>query len=548
MPFPSVFLPGSIVQPQGGQGLSLRTLSLVQLTALREALGPGELRARTPDPQARRFEFKRFVRDGLRQYEEGRPLADIESLSQFRALLEGFVFGHLTMRIYDLRKFDFAVADHLRYIGVLQNKEGRAVAGTDPDLLFFSAANVSHDDFRDLEKENARTRSTDDGVRARALLRGLREKLQNRDSWQPAQILWMQLLDRLFFTEAESNPISLDDLREGWKQIGPVVLRTSTDVDRVNYLGMYLPVYEADYQRKALTALSGQVGIAPNALQLTVNGRPAGRIAMPAPQAVGGQDLVMMGAGNIEADEIGESLPICINYEQLRPSIQSVVNSFGYNNRLVQDIAQDSPFTYPDILRIPTQADGFIAIEGFRGASSGKFGERFVERFRGKKALVPPTVQDGESPPCLVDRDGNYYFVDRRETAHTFYVDSWVGERVDELSLLGFILWSIFDKRATVFPEQNTVAIGGNTVLRYTGSRYEVGPRLHCEWPNLREKAATLQRLVGALQRDIVPSPSLFRAAITRWLNRGYDQGIDAQPSTPRHIEVGPSAWMVDNY
>ncbi|MBM3236831.1 hypothetical protein FJZ31_11120 [Candidatus Poribacteria bacterium] len=528
-----VFLPGMVVQPGGGEGSPVKRLTYEQLKALPNVIGGGDIIARTPDPQARRYEFKHLLLEGK-----------ISSLLQFRALVEGLIYGHARLKLYDLRVFNMAVPDHLRYLGVLLNQQGRVLGGTDPDILLFSAADVVVGDINALEGENTATRDTDVGIRARELLRGFKEKLSSQGLWQPGQILWMELLDRLFFADSHITEVNLENLRIGWKQVGPITLRTSVAADRENYKSFYFPVYEEDYRRKSLIALSGDVTPIDNALRLTVSGHPAGEILMPSP--IGDQDILSLGAGNIEPQEVPEEVRIHINYEQLRHHIQNIVNPLLQRSaRASYHIARESPFSYPDVIRIPVQYDGFIAIEGFKGHTTGCFGERFIERMRGKGVLDPPSLPDGNVPPCLIESGDNRYFVDAQQEEPVYYVESYGGTQVEELTLLGYILWCIFDKRATV-TDDYLVMMAERQILRFTGLRFEPSTRVQIEWPNFRDKAATLQRFAGVLEKGDVPV--LFREVSEQWLKE-YEEEIVPQTSSPSLIEIGPSyKWYVDNF
>lgn len=547
MTFPAVFLPGNIVQPQAGagQGLSVRRLEYLELNALTEAVGGGDIVARTPDPLARRYEYKKFLRRDLPRYEGGEPLQATQSLAQFKDLVEGIIFGHLTPRTYDLRGFNFAVPNHLRYLTVFSNRQGRVVGGADPDTLVFSAANAPETDFADLRLANNGSRGGHDGVHALELLRGFKENLQARNSWHPDHILWMRLLDRLFFEAAPAAPVNLEALREGWRQVGPVTLRVSVDAGVLQHRPLYLPMYEGGYLNKALRALSGEVAPVPGGLQLTVNGRAAGRIMMPSPGAAGDQAPLLLGAGNLVLQDTGETAPARINYDQLRPHLQSLVTQLRATPNPVQHVAREAPFDYPDVIRVPIQHDGFLGLDGLRGTDSGGFSERFLERMRGKRVLNVTPLSEGDAPPCLVKNQGIHCFADDHGGGVVYYVEEYQGERVEELRLLGYILWSVFDKGAEVDGERKAVVMRGKPVLEFSGNRFQIKGGLQCEWPNPRVKAATLQRLVGVLNDSKVPK--LFRESVNHWIEAGFNQPIEPLISSPSPVEIGPYRWYVNN-
>ncbi len=535
--FPIVFLPGTISpSPAGGQ--PLRQLSYAQLVALRRDSG-GNSAGRTPDPQARRVEFKNALEAELEEFNSASPLPNFPSMSEFYALVEGVLYGHLRLRLFDLRVYNFAVENHLRYLGVLLNQQNRTIGGTDPDTLFFSASDALPEDFAELERLNGESRASGAGTRAPELLRGFRQMLAS--VWQP-QILWMGLLDRLFFNEAEVGGVNLSDLVDNWKQIGPLTLRVNDPAGQSNYRQLYFPVYEENYRHKVLMALSGDPSQVNGGIQLTVNGLTAGKIVMPSAERVPGQELLLLGAGNIETQAISQVFPVRINYAQLVSKIQGLVTRVVRERpEAARHIAVDSPFTYPDVIRVPVQHDGFVATEEFRPQLGTSFGDRFKSRMRGRGIYQPPAVPDTLPHPPLVINGGDSYYIDAK-SPRAIYVESFGGVRVDELTALGYILWCVFDRQATVAGQY--VQMGGVEMLRYDGIRYEAGANVQPNWPDFAAKAASLQRLAGALAQG--GTSELFKAAVAQWMSR-YAQQIHAQPSNPIQIFIGDDTWYVDN-
>ena len=537
--FPVVFLPGNVVQPSAGEESPIKQLSYVQLRALRNSIGGGDINARTPDPQARRFEFKNFLQEGLERFDQQIPLNDIVHLSEFFALVEGLIFGHLRLRIFDLRVFKFTVPNHLRYMGVLLNKRGQILGGTDPDTLFFSASNASQAAFVELQTANNQTRNTNVGVNARKLLRLFKQKLKT--VWQPDHILWMNLLDRLFVLGEQLAQIDGEGLSEGWKQIGPVTLRVSVAAEEVNFRSLYLPVYEENYRSRALSALSGEVLPVAGGLQLIVDSLPAGRISLPSAEGVGIQELLSLGAGTIEAQDVPQK-PIKINYAKIRSHIQGIFNeSIAETPHVVNDIVNVSPFEYPDVIRLSAQHDGFLALEGLDANASESFSQRFLLRMGGKSVIQAPAF--GGIVSSLVSDDRACYYVDCTTRGKAFYVDLFDGERVAELTALGYILWAVFDREAVVETE-NSVVINGVQVMEFTGFRFSISESTIPSWPAYEAKAATLQRLKGALES----TDGLFKAAVLQWLEQGYHREIASQPSRPSPVTLGKREWYVDNY
>lgn len=534
--FPVVFLPGNVVRPSAGEETPIKQLSYVQLRALRDSIGGGNINARTPDPQARRYEFKNFLEDGLQRFDQQIPLNDIVHLAQFSALVEGLIFGHLRLRMFDLRVFKFSVPNHLRYMGVLLNHQGQILGATDPDTLFFGASNASPSAFIELQTANTRTRNTI-GVNARRLLRLFKQKLQA--AWQPEEILWMKLLDRLFSLGEQLAPVDSADLIEGWKQIGPVTLRVSRAAEKANFRSLYLPVYEEKYRSRALSAMSGEVLQADGGLQLIVDSIPAGRILLPNPERVGNQELLSLGAGTIETQDINQ-IPIKVSYAKIRSQIQGIVyEAIGETPHVVNDIMNVSPFEYPDVIRLPAQHDGFVALEEFGSRIVAKFSERFLSRMRGRAVVHAPAFTSTISSLMGDGRDS--YYVDCHAFGQAFYIESFDGDRVAELTTLGYILWCVFDKKAVVETE-NSVSMNGVQVLGFTGYRFDVTDGIKASWPDYETKAATLQRLKGKLKA----AGGLFEAAVLQWLE-GYRQEIMRQQSGASPVSIGNREWYVDN-
>ena len=537
--FPVVFLPGSI-RPSTEGGGPLHELSYAQLVALRKDSG-GSFDGRTPDPQARRIEFKHALEEEEQRFNAATPLQDFPALSQFSTLVEGVMYGHLRLRLFDLRVFHFAVESHLRYLGVLLDREDRALGGTDPHTLFFSASDALREHFAELERLNGESRGSNAGVVAHELLRAFRQMLG--PLWQ-RQVLWMKLLDRLFFGDDATGGVNLSALHEHWKQVGPLTLRVSAPAGQPGYRQLYFPVYEEGYRYKVLTALSGDASQVNGAIQFNVNGLPAGRILMPNPEAVGGQDTSLLGAGMVETQAVNQPHRAWINYAQFVPKIQGLVNRMVPDRpQIAHHIAVESPFSYPDVIRVPVQHDGFVAAEEFRPRLGTSFGERFKSRMRGKGIHQPPVIPDALPNPPLIVSGGDSYYIDDRRNPRAVYVEYYGGERVDELTALGYVLWSVFDRQASA-NGQHYVQMNGVEVLRYDGVRYEVGAAVQPNWPDFPVKAAALQRLKAAIER--VETSTLFKAAATRWMSR-YNQQIIAHASNPTQIPLGGDTWYVDN-
>jgi hypothetical protein len=537
--FPVVFLPGSVVQPSAGEANPIKQLTYPQLRALRDSIGGGNINARTPDPQARQIEFKNFLEEGLKRFDQQIPLNDIIHLSQFFALVEGLIFGHLRLKIFDLRVFKFAIPDHLRYMGVLSNHQGHILAGTDPETLFFSASNASPQSFLELQSANTNSRNTNVGVNARRLLHLFKQKLQS--VWQPDRVLWMRLLDRLFALGDQQAPIETAGLLEGWKQIGPVTLRINTAAEEVNFRPFYLPVYQENFRTRTLSALSGDVVPVDGGLHLIVDSLPVGRVLLPKPERVGNQELLSLGAGTIETQD-GTPISISVNYAQLRSRIQGIVHeAIGDTPHAVNDIVNIAPFEYPDVVRLPAQYDGFVALEQLRLGTAGKFSDRFLSQMKGRALLEAPTSSGVGS--SLIREVNGYYFVESNQLGTAFYVEMFHGVRVAELTTLGYILWSIFDKQAVVNTE-NSVSINYVPVLNFTGFRFDISENIEPAWPDYESKAATLQRLKGTLDTQT----GLFKVAVLEWLDRGYHRDIAAQRSNPRSVTIGRREWYIDNY
>jgi hypothetical protein len=541
MPFPTAFLPGDFIQPGSdpNAGFGIRKLNRAQLVALGHAVGAAEFKSRTPDPQARRYEFKRFLSDDLERLEKGEALDGLRSLSELKTLVEGLIYGHLSIKMHDLRTFSFNVPEQLRYMGVLMDRQGRAFGGTDPETLFFSSATPS--DYSDLQQNNNQSRPSGDG--ARHLLLAFKKSFERKSRWDPSKILWMKALDRLFFDENDQNvTIDLRALRSGWRQSGPVNLRTSVTAGADQYSSHYLPIYETDYLARALVALSGSVSETDDALHLTVNQVPVGRIIMPQPGKVAGANALALGAGNLHVELSSVQTTPRINYEQLAPKLASILSITRGNPDPLPRIAEENPFDYPDVIRIPVQQDGFVALQYLNGMGNSGFSQHFLDQMRGFATLKPISIPDQKQPPCLVKAPDAYFFVDKNTTGGAFYVEEFGGQDVGELKLLGYILWSIFDNAATLSNKGNEVKIGDKTVLTHTGQRFEIARDLQCQWPNERVKAATLQRFKGLL--DTFDSNLLFGAASSRWLETGFPQSdFQAVQANHAQVDVGPYKW-----
>lgn len=537
---PMVFLPGNVVTPAPAPGQLVKSLSYQQLVGLRDEVAES-LNSRTPDPQARRYEFKHRLLVGLERLRKHQNINDIEELVQFKAMVEGVLYGHLRLKIFDLRDCNFSVPEHWRYLGTLIDNRGDVFGGTDPEMLFFGAADQPS--FDNLNRLNSGTRPTAAGTRARALLAEFKNSLAN--IWAPDQILWMELLDRLFFGNVNVGG-SYSDLAQDWKQVGPIHLRLSTGNNSPNYGYLYFPVFEAGYRQRAIIALSGTVTKTDDELHLGIDSYPAAKVLNPLPGAAANQDPVWLGAGSIELITPPPPAPasVEINYEELAPYIHNLLNVLNSQPQAAHFDPIKTPFRFPDLVRIPAQHDGFVFSQWVNGAPMGEFSRGFISIMRGRGVHIRPMIDAGLTPPCLVNQGGNLYFVDSQGGARAFYFETYQNILCEELSRLGYVLWLIYSKAATVDSQGRVINQQGQTLMHYTGSRYELDPSLRCEWPQRVKRVADLQRFWGAASLN--PATDLFRVAASEWLKRASWSSIPAQSSNPQPITIGPHRWFTD--
>jgi hypothetical protein len=328
----------------------------------------------------------------------------------------------------------------------------------------------------------------------------------------------------------------------GWRQVGPVTLRTSVAQGTDHFSSLYLPVFVAGYRRRAIRALSGSFEPQAESVDLKVNGYPAGKIHMPSPGGVQGANAISLGAGNLTLIDGAENVdgPVDIGYDQLTPLIPSVTRMLEGDPNPVDRVDRQAPFNFPDVLRIPLQADGFVALHKLRGGADETFSQRFLQRMRGAGAVGPPVLPQGQQAPCLVQDANQDFFVGTDQSGHLFYIERFRGCLVEELSLLGCILWKVFSGEAEVHGETVRETATQFVLLSFSGRRLEMDSSVRPDWPSVREKMATLQRLAGAIAGQGVHP--LFHVAVERWLSN-VGENIAPMSGPMRQMQIGQYVW-----
>ncbi|HEX8072859.1 MAG TPA: tubulin-like doman-containing protein [Pyrinomonadaceae bacterium] len=547
----TVFLPSGVHNSSGGV-TDIERKQLTNLDALIEKYTGSAEAINMPDPQARRFQFgltlgealELYLRDPTRprnKWEESEPLA------QFRALLEGVIFGRLQLRLFDLDSFGFRSAFERRILGVLVDEQGAVYGGTDLETLFFPAPEA-WDEFRgplrQLAAANATLRDTDAGRYARALLKKFRETFGHDN-----RPLWLRMIDE--YLHQHEPPTAIDEARlsAGWKHVGPVQLRMPDNRHDVRYL----PVYDPDFVAGATLALSGEFAPRDGEIQLRVNNSDAGRIAYPQLKS-GSVTLRLMGAGGISllaaARQLAGGRGAQINYAQLRQYCNALLGD-GSARAAAADVLAN-PFRYPDVIRLPFQQDGLLAEYLIQGVGiDARYGRQFLEAVRGRGVTALPDLPPGQQPPISVrETDRTYYFVDE---SRAVYVERYEGRVVEELSLLGQALWHVFvgeaaqvqERQLFIAPKEITLEPGvvieaNSVILEYGGARLIPGDKVRVSGPNQQKRAAELRCLASRLRQQGVDP--LLKAAAEAWL---ASLGLNPAPGECARVQLnlGGKMW-----
>src|SRR5205823_3452515 len=118
------------------------------------------------------------------------------------------------------------------------------------------------------------------------------------------------------------------------------------------------------------------------------------------------QDLLMLGAGNLEPEPAPIPAVIRINYASLYPYIRDIKLTLDHHHA-VQFNPRSNPFRYPDLIRLCIKQDGFIPYEWEQITNGGKFSELFIDRMRGKGKVAPPAMPADKNPLCVVRAEGD---------------------------------------------------------------------------------------------------------------------------------------------
>jgi len=524
----TVFLPAGVRVPSGPPNIAC--LKLTNLQALIDKLEGDREAVNMPDPQARRFQFSITLERALQSYAQNRVTTNwgtIDALAQFTALLEGVIFGALRIRSYDLAEFGFQSTPERRVLGVLVDDRGDVYGGTEPETLFFPAPEAwrgPHGVLRKLADTNTGTRNTTAGLMARALLKKFFEKFTSHN-----RPLWLRALDEYLQLYQPQGQASENDLRAGWKQIGPVQLRLNDGT----FAPRYLPVYESEFLKKATYALGGSYVPRDDEIYLEEQNRQPSRQLgkIDYPSAVHDLTERLLGAGHVVVlsanDGAQQTTAPKINYDELQQHCQTLVVEMRPD---VTAVAVN-PFLYPDVIRLAFEQDGFLA-EYFlnNGKPNEELGQRLIDGVRGEGHKNSPL--DGQQQP------GDSLAQDGR----VVYVETYGQKQIRELSLLGSALWKIFVGQATevigrnIFDDKN-----GNVVLEFNGKRFLPGPTVDLEAPDQRLHAADLRGLVHFTNRQ--DTDSLFRQATQSWLNYlGLQPPAGGSQRYPQNI-AGRTWW-----
>jgi hypothetical protein len=500
-----VFLPPGVHNPVGGVADIARS-PLTNFDALLRQLQGAYEAVNMPEPQARRLQFKVALENAFETYRRNpsKSLWDSsDQLAQFTILLEGVIFGVLRLKLFDLQSFSIQSSVERRVLGVLVDGDGTVYGGTDPDTMFFPAPGawrLLEGALQVLSKENENRRNTDSGNKSRILLQRFCASLTFVN-----KPLWLLVLEEYLRLYAPQAGPGVDDCQLGWKQVGPIQLRSvGNDV-----APMFLPLHEDNFYRKASVALSGDFVPRDSQIVLKVGADEIGEISYP--QTVRfGLSHILLGAGCLNVWSSPGSLPVGINYVGIRNQCQTIVNQTGC---LAKNPA-DHPFNFPDIIRIPFQIDGFIAKYFLEGKNEDEgYGKRFLDALRGRGIQNAPALPDGQNPPNAV-RERDHFFVDSGAVS---YVEAYQGIRIGELSRLGQALWMVFTGDAKQVEKRQIFCDSSrNVVLEFNDQRFIPGKAIELRAPDQKMNAVDLRGLVYVI--NLVDADPLFKEAVNCWL------------------------------
>lgn len=546
----SILLPARVAPETGEQGFTVNPLSVEQLRGLMNYFGQMASSA-MPDPQARRYECRQALKAALGDLHR-RNWEDLAALVEFEALLEGFCFDILRLRIYDLREMGFLTMASERYLGVLVDRGGEVLGATDPEGMLFRAADLKGENWSQLLADAGRARWQPQGVLARALLSKFRDSFG--DLWNPDAILWMRAVDAYMDRHRPGQAPAELTLRSGWKQVGPVLLRDNYDEGR-KFSPYYLPVYQEDYLQKARVALAATYvqELQRERMVLKVDGQECGFIWAPRAAGVAGQDPRMLGEGNLEilpnAPMRGQAQ---LNYDALRRYVQPLLGNIRLQDPGVIDkVTREKPFSYPDIVRIPLLLEGAAAVGNLREQIEGAriWGSTFSAHLAESGLQELPSIPEDLTGARVFEGPDYCYYVELVDGRPIVYVESFRTIKPLELTLVGEALWLLFNGQARLSDQGDRILDrSGATILACGEGRLEsrlgLRPSLFDQLVIGRPLASLYQLWAAAHSEDI---DALLREAVIRWFrSTNPDLDLPRMPGsfTGSKLPLGRYTWF----
>ena len=374
----------------------------------------------------------------------------------YEDLYIGLALGHLQLEIVDLKEFELGQVlegtdSRYRYFGLLRahprhaDLQGKVFGATAPEPLLWPSPRRTDAEWRKLKELITTDNKLNDGYR---LLADLRDLMRRQKHWPAESISWMRGLDRILKDHAGSEGSKYFQVH--CQLTGPILTRVSVDKLRP----LYFPVYKEDFAADLLRALTGSFKQEDGAIAIYDDkGRKPCEIRLPSVPPNG--DLLLSGGGTIRLPDVAGTIKefksgrVRLENDEkgdgLRTLLQPLEATLRRGQALYDALGNDTdsirqyPFFYPDVIRIPTFRLGPIVARDTEVSFSNQAYELAFDSGSGGLPLINELEgQTGANRSFILN------LLEGGRTRRLVYIENYAGQRVGDLTALGWLLWAFF--------------------------------------------------------------------------------------------------------
>jgi hypothetical protein len=507
---PIVWLPLSLPNRRSDTGMS--EFLPGQMSELADSLPVPSHDVVSPDPLGMRSDFRARLEANL---DAGQGPA----LEDFSLLIEGIVYGLLRPKTYDLADYSLGGSRATdKYLTVLLFKAhpqgNETCAGSfAPETLVCPAP--AWREREELEQKVLEYRNRNDGVAARGLLAAFLA------TYGGANLVWMRAVTTILGRNPGHDPGEANQ-----RNIGAIYLRISGNADPIR---VFLPVYRSGYAEDLLRRLCSDTVIE-NGDQLDFLHQ--GRIVCSLSR-IAHREPALFGCGS-ERDVAAVPGPTAI---QLTETVLDRLAEIS-NEYLKAGAPAKPRFELPDCLRYFFWKFGSAAEYMLRPGA-------YLYSLNALSLISAPWPHETNSTDGMYhDTTGQtVFYVEPAGTGHAYYIESYRGTQIQELSTVGYVLWLIFCKEARWDDTRSEAVYSGMPVLGVRNGRLWIASGLIARQPDFQRKALEVISFVACAEKP--PQPSLFNVAAKTYLGSQYlnfQHGM-AHQNDIEPIKIGGRQW-----